>query len=103
MVQILMLLGVALLSSAITCLALAIYFKRKVEPEIERRVQRAVDAIGVEVGAQVRQGVVEGVTDLAGGDAVKRTTEKVAATGATAIAESLNVLLGGRSRRRRDE
>ena len=100
---ILTLLAVALLSSAITGFALWLYYRRVVEPEIERRVDAAIEAIGVEVGKQVRAGVVDGVSDLARGDAVVRTTEKVATKGATVIAESLGVLLGSRSRDRSED
>ncbi len=87
--------AVALLSSAITGVALWLYYRRVVAPEIERRIGEAIEAIGVEVGKQVRTGVVDGVSDLARGDAVVRTTGQVASKGASVIADSLGVLLGG--------
>ena len=90
-----MLFAVALLSSALTCLALWFYYQRVVAPAIDQRIAEAVEAIGVEVGKQVRAGVVDGVTDLAKGDAVVRKTGEVASKGASVIAESLGVLLGG--------
>jgi hypothetical protein len=71
-----------------------------IEPEFERSVEEAVEAIGAEVGRQVRIAVVEGVTDLARGDVVVRTTEKVATTGASVLTEGLNVIFGSRPRPR---
>lgn len=94
------LLAVALLSSAITCFALWLYYQRVLAAEIERRVAAAIEAIGAEVGKQVRAGVVAGVADLASGDAVVKTTGQVASKGAAALAESLGVLLGARPRGR---
>lgn len=91
--------AVALLSSAITCFALWLYYQRVVAPELERRIAEAIEAIGAEVGSQVRAGVVDGVSDLASGDAVVRKTGQVATRGANVIAESLGVLLGGRPRK----
>lgn len=96
----LLLLAAALISSAITCLVLWVYYQRVVEPALERRIEIALAALGEEVGQRVRAGVVDGVTDLADADTFRRTTEKVASSGAALVDEGLNVLLGKPKRRR---
>lgn len=86
--------GAALLSSAITCLVLWVYYRRVVEPAIDRHIDSALKALGEEIGGRVRRGVVDGVTDLTAADTFLRTTEKVASRSAALMDEGLNVLLG---------
>lgn len=89
----------AALASALTCLVLWIYYQRVVEPALEQRIEMALAELSTQVGDRVRAGVVEGVTDLAAADTFRRTTEKVASSGAALVDEGLNVLLGKPRRR----
>ena len=93
------LLAAALLSSAVTFLALWFYYRRVVEPALDEKIELVLKSLGDEVGTRVRSGVVEGVTDLAGADTLRRTTEKVASSGVALMDEGLNVLLGKPRRR----
>ena len=95
-----LLLSAALVSSAITCLVLWVYYRQVVEPRLERQIDVAIKALGAEVGERVRTGVVDGVTDIAAGDTLRRTTEKAAISGAALVDEGLNVLLGKPRRKR---
>ncbi|MDH3588310.1 MAG: hypothetical protein OEQ74_02780 [Gammaproteobacteria bacterium] len=84
----------AILSSAITCVSLWLYYRRVLEPALERYIEEALEKLSEQVGAKVRAGVVEGVSDVAAGESLRRTTEKVASSGAALVDEGLNVLLG---------
>ncbi|MDH3645916.1 MAG: hypothetical protein OER80_04000 [Gammaproteobacteria bacterium] len=96
----LVLFAAAILSSALTCLTLWLYYRQVVEPKLEQRIEIALEALGEKVGERVRTGVVDGFTDIAAGDTLRRTTEKVATSGAALVDEGLNVLLGKPRRKR---
>lgn len=98
MIFFLALFAAALLSSVITCLGLWWYYRQFVAPELDQRIETILEALGDEVGNKVRAGVVDGVSDLAAGESLRRTTERVASGSAALVDEGLSVLLGKRRR-----
>lgn len=100
--QILMIVGTAVLSSALTVGVLMLFFRRfavQVEERLERRLQERLAASAHDIGeameARLRSVVGDAVGELKRASLTAGATRTVAVTGSELVQEGLRILMGG--------
>ncbi len=100
--QILMIVGTAVLSSALTVGFLMLFFRRfaaQVETRLERRLQERLEASAQEIGdameARLRSVIGDAVRELKHASLAAGATRTVANSGAELLQEGLRILMGG--------
>ena len=106
LVQIVLALISAALSSALTLGVAYWLFRRRWLPRLEdelRAREAALDAklaaFGEVLEAHVKKGIVDGVTAIPSSEVIREGTRSLARTGAEVVTAGLETLLGGRRRR----
>lgn len=101
--EIVVVLGTALLSSAFTLGFAYWVFQRRVRPrleaEVEARLLRMQEEMGQLIRARVRQGVLDAVTALPSTNVLRETQKTVARTAADLVEGGLSALWGEKPRR----
>ena len=96
----------ALLSAALTAIALVLVFRRVLLPEMEQRLaarmEVAREEFAVSVERAVRKGVLDGVASIPSREVLQDTTRTIARTGMELMGDSLSSLLGRRGARREE-
>lgn len=106
-IQILLMLGTAILSSAFTLMVAAWLFETRIKPRlqahVDEEVEKAIAELGRTIEARVHAGVRSGVASLPSADVLAGATRAAARTGADIVGLGLASLLGGGRRRPDDD
>ncbi|MBZ2188093.1 hypothetical protein K8B33_03220 [Alcanivorax sp. JB21] len=97
-----MMLATALLAALMTLIALALWLKFVVSPNVARdlevllkdQAEQAADLMAVKVEEAVRRGIVDGVTSLPTREVLQGTTRNIARTSVEIVEERLGSLFG---------
>lgn len=107
LVQIVLALVSAALSSALTLGVAYWLFRRRWLPRLEDELRAREAALDVKLAAfgerlegHVKKGIVDGVTAIPSSEVLRESGRSLARTGAEVVTAGLETLLGGRPRRR---
>lgn len=90
----------AVLASALTLAAVIWYWTRIAEPRARAALEEIGRQIGEDIEARVRTGVRKGIADAASAETLLSATQKATRTGASLVEDGINVLLGGKPKKR---
>ena len=88
----------AVLSCALTLGSAWLFYRRKLQPDLERKIEETMGELAQRVGEKVRQGVLDGVASIPSTEVLRGTQRSVVKTAADLIEDGLSALLG-KSRR----